>query len=87
MKFTVNDALTGDLTVNVKNTSVDPATTFTYTFGSVNWLKDSTHSVMIDLLNDYNSNHSGTAYPVGSYEVVVKVGSTEVASYTFSVEA
>ena len=87
VKFTVNDALTGDLTVNVKNTSVDPATTFTYTFGSVNWLKDSTHSVMIDLLNDYNSNHSGTAYPVGSYEVVVKVGSTEVASYTFSVEA
>ena len=53
----------------------------------MNWLKDSTHSVMIDLLNDYNSNHSGTAYPVGSYEVVVKVGSTEVASYTFSVEA
>ena len=87
VKFTVNDALTGDLTVNVKNTSVDPATTFTYTFSSVTWAKDSTHSVMIDLLNDYNSNHSGTAYPVGSYEVVVKVGSTEVASYTFSVEA
>ena len=42
---------------------------------------------MIDLLNDYNSNHSAKAYPVGSYEVVVKVGSTEVASYTFSVEA
>ena len=87
VKFTVNDALTGDLTVNVKNTSVDPATPFTYTFSSVTWAKDSTHSVMIDLLNDYNSNHSGTAYPVGSYEVVVKVGSTEVASYTFSVEA
>ena len=87
VKFTVNDALTGDLTVNVKNTSVDPATTFTYTFSSVTWAKDSTHSVMIDLLNDYNSNHSGKAYPVGSYEVVVKVGSTEVASYTFSVEA
>ena len=87
VKFTVNDALTGDLTVNVKNTSVDPATTFTYTFSSVTWAKDSTHSVMIDLLNDYNSNHSGTAYPVGSYEVVVKVDSTEVASYTFSVEA
>ena len=87
VKFTVNDALTGDLTVDVKNTSVDPATTFTYTFSSVTWAKDSTHSVMIDLLNDYNSNHSGTAYPVGSYEVVVKVGSTEVASYTFSVEA
>ena len=87
VKFAVDTALTGNLTVDVKNTSVDPATTFTYTFGSVNWLKDSTHSVMIDLLNDYNSNHSGTAYPVGSYEVVVKVGSTEVASYTFSVEA
>ena len=87
VKFTVNDALTGDLTVNVKNTSVDSATPFTYTFSSVTWAKDSTHSVMIDLLNDYNSNHSGTAYPVGSYEVVVKVGSTEVASYTFSVEA
>ena len=87
VKFTVDAALTGNLTVDVKNTSVDPATTFTYTFGSVNWLKDSTHSVMIDLLNDYNSNHSGTAYPVGSYEVVVKVDSTEVASYTFSVEA
>ena len=87
VKFTVNDALTGDLTVNVKNTSVDSATPFTYTFGNVNWLKDSTHSVMIDLLNDYNSNHSGTAYPVGSYEVVVKVNNTEVASYTFSVEA
>ena len=87
VKFTVNDALTGDLTVNVKNTSVDPATPFTYTFSSVTWAKDSTHSVMIDLLNDYNSNHSGTAYPVGSYEVVVKVDSTEVASYTFSVEA
>ena len=87
VKFAVDTALTGNLTVDVKNTSVDPATTFTYTFGSVNWLKDSTHSVMIDLLNDYNSNHSGTAYPVGSYEVVVKVDSTEVASYTFSVEA
>ena len=87
VKFTVDAALTGDLTVNVKNTSVDPATTFTYTFSSVTWAKDSTHSVMIDLLHDYNSNHSGTAYPVGSYEVVVKVGSTEVASYTFSVEA
>ena len=87
VKFTVDAALSGNLTVDVKNTSVDPATTFTYTFGSVNWLKDSTHSVMIDLLNDYNSNHSGTAYPVGSYEVVVKVDSTEVASYTFSVEA
>ena len=87
VKFAIDTALTGNLTVDVKNTSVDPATTFTYTFGSVNWLKDSTHSVMIDLLNDYNSNHSGTAYPVGSYEVVVKVDSTEVASYTFSVEA
>ena len=87
VKFTVDDALTGNLTVNVKNTSDDSATPFTYTFSSVTWDKDSTHSVMIDLLNDYNSNHSGTAYPVGSYEVVVKVGSTEVASYTFSVEA
>ena len=87
VKFTVDAALTGDLTVDVKNTSVDPATKFTYSFSSVTWAKDSTHSVMIDLLNDYNSNHSGTAYPVGSYEVVVKVGSTEVASYTFSVEA
>ena len=87
VKFAVDTALTGNLTVDVKNTSVDPATTFTYTFSSVTWAKDSTHSVMIDLLNDYNSNHSGTAYPVGSYEVVVKVGSTEVASYTFSVEA
>ena len=87
VKFTVNDALSGNLTVTVKNTSVDLATPFTYTFSSVTWAKDSTHSVMIDLLNDYNSNHSGTAYPVGSYEVVVKVDSTEVASYTFSVEA
>ena len=87
VKFTVDATLSGNLTVNVKNTSDDSATLFTYTFSSVTWDKDSTHSVMIDLLNDYNSNHSGTAYPVGSYEVVVKVGSTEVASYTFSVEA
>ena len=87
VKFTVNDKATGKLTVDVKNTSDDSATSFTYDLGDVDWAKDSTHSVMIDLLNDYNSNHSGTAYPVGSYEVVVKVGSTEVASYTFSVEA
>ena len=87
VKFTVNDKATGKLTVDVKNTSDDSATSFTYDLGNVDWAKDSTHSVMIDLLNDYNSNHSGTAYPVGSYEVVVKVGSTEVASYTFSVEA
>ena len=87
VKFTVDAALNGSLTVAVKNTSVDPAVSFTYDLSTVNWDADSTHSVMIDLLNDYNSNHSGNAYPVGSYEVVVKVDSTEVASYTFSVEA